>query len=60
MKRIIEYPVPLVLRDILKKKSSGEETRFAVSSAFKEGETYLINLEGANRYEVIHKAYSLY
>lgn len=24
MKRIIEYPVPLVLRDILKKKSSGE------------------------------------
>lgn len=39
---------------------SGRETRFSVTSGFREGETYVINLESANTYHVEHKAYTMY
>ncbi len=44
----------------VRKAGSGMETRFAATTAFREGETYVINLEQANRYNVEHKAYTLY
>jgi len=44
----------------IREKGSGRETRFAVSADFHESETYLINLEGANRYQVEHKSYTIY
>jgi hypothetical protein len=44
----------------VREKSSGRQTRFAVTAGFREGQNYVINLEQANRYYVQHKAYTLY
>jgi len=43
----------------IREPARGRETRYAVSASFKEGETYLINLEQANTYAVVHKSYTL-
>ena len=44
----------------IREKGSGTAARFAVTAAFREGENYIINMERANRYEVVHKAYTMY